>query len=202
MNFAELLFLALVAWTGIGVLGILISLARGERSKARHGAAWICGIWVIYVLVLVSVSLAQRQRLVALGQEQCFDDLCFAVIKTETMPPFFGQNQTDDGSRLIRVTVSGRNRGRGKTQSEELLRAYLVDSQGRRWNEVPGLSGNPLTTRIPAGSRVIIEPVFKVPGDAHGLGLIFTHGRRQPGVMIIGNSDSWWHKRTVVWLGF
>ena len=202
MNFAELLFLALVGWTGIGVLGTLISLARGERSKARHGAAWIGGIWAVYLIVLTGVSLAQPQRVVALGQERCFDDLCFAVTKAEKVPPFIGQNQPSDGSQLVRVTVRGRNRGGGKAQAEALLRAYLVDSQGRHWHEVPGLSGNRLTTRIAAGSQVISQPVFKVSADAHGLGLVFTHGRWQPGVMTIGGSDSWWHKRTVVWLGF
>ena len=202
MNFAELLFLALVGWTGIGVLGTLISFIRGERSKARHGAAWICGIWAAYWIVLAGVSLAQPQRVVALGQEQCFDDLCFAVTKAEKVPPFVGQNQPADGSQLVRVTVTGRNRGRAKAQAESRLSAYLVDSQGRHWQEVPGLSGNRLTTRIAAGSQMISQPVFKVSGDAHGLGLVFTHGQWQPGVMVIGDSDSWWHKRTVVWLGF
>ncbi len=201
MNFAELLLLALIGWTAIGSLGILISLTRGERTKARHGAAWICGIWAVYLVVLICVSLAQRQRVVSLGQEQCFDDLCFAVTKAEKLPVFFGRNQPADGSQLVRVTIKARNRGRGKTQAEGLLRAYLVDSQGRRWQELPGLSGNRLTTRIAAGSTVISEPVFKLTGDANGLGLILTHGRWQPGVMVIGNSDSWWHKRTVVWLG-
>jgi hypothetical protein len=201
MNFAELLLLALVGWTAIGMLGILISLTRRERAKARHAAAWICGIWALYLVVLISVSLTQRQRVVALGQEQCFDDLCFAVIRSEKVAPFFGRNQPGDGSQLVRITIRGRNRGRGKTRAEGLLRAYLVDSQGRHWDQVPGLSGNRLTMRIPAGSEVISEPVFKVTADARGLGLVFTHGRWQPGVMVMGDSDSWWHKRTVVWLG-
>ena len=202
MNFAELLLLALVGWTGIGVLGILVSLAQGERTKARHGAAWICGIWTVYVIVLISVSLAQKQRVVALGQEQCIDDQSFAVTKGEKVPPFVGQNEIGDGSQLVRVTVRGRNRGRGKTQAEGLLGAYLVDTQGRHWQEVPGLSGNRLTTRIAPGNDVIIEPLFKVSGDAHGLGLVFTHGQWEPEVLVIGASSSWWHKRTVVWLGF
>jgi hypothetical protein len=184
------------------VLGILISVARGERSKARHGAVWIGGIWAVYWIVLAGVSLAQPQRVVALRQEHCFNDLCFAVTKAEKVSPFVGQNQPGDGSQLVRVTVTGRNRGRGKAQAESLLSAYLVDSQGRHWQEVPGLSGNRLTTRIAAGSQVISQPVFKVSGDANGLGLVFTHGQWQPGVMVIGDSDSWWHKRTVVWLGF
>ena len=52
-----------------------------------------------------------------------------------------------------------------------------------------------------SGESIVSEPVFKVAGDATELGLVFTHGRRQPGVLIIGDSDSWLHQRTVVELG-
>jgi hypothetical protein len=45
------------------------------------------------------------------------------------------------------------------------------------------------------------EPVFKVAGDANRLGLVLTHGWRQPGVLVIGDSDSLLHRRTVVELG-
>jgi len=40
-----------------------------------------------------------------------------------------------------------------------------------------------------------------VAADASGLGMVLTHGRWQPGVLVIGDSDSLWHRRTVVDLG-
>jgi hypothetical protein len=43
--------------------------------------------------------------------------------------------------------------------------------------------------------------MFKVPADATGLRLVFTHGRWQPGVLVIGDPDSLGHRRTVVELG-
>jgi hypothetical protein len=48
---------------------------------------------------------------------------------------------------------------------------------------------------------VVSEPVFKVAANASGLGLVLTHGRWQPGVLVIGDSDSLLHKKTVVELG-
>jgi hypothetical protein len=106
-----------------------------------------------------------------------------------------------DGSRLVRVAVRVTNRGRGKAQSEGLMRAYLVDAQGRRWEESAGVNGVPLTAKVEAGDSVVSEPVFKVPHDATGLELVLTHGWKQPGVLVIGDSDSWLHRRTVVKLG-
>jgi hypothetical protein len=92
------------------------------------------------------------------------------------------------------------NRGR-KAQSEGLIRAYLVDAQGRRWEMSPGVNGVELTARVVGGGSVVSAPVFKVAADASGLGLVLTHGRWQPGVLVIGDSDSLLHRKTVVELG-
>jgi hypothetical protein len=196
MKGRELLLLGLVGWTAIGVLGVGVSAWRGERQKVRRGVAWLIGVWAIYLCVLIGVSLVQRQRVVAMGEPQCFDDMCFTVTGVEEVPGFLIR----DGRRLVRVTVRVTNKGK-KAQREGLIQAYLVDGQGRRWEESPGVNGVGLTSRVPAGDSVIGEPVFKVAADATGLGLVLTHGRRQPGVLVIGDSDSWLHRRTVVELG-
>jgi hypothetical protein len=197
MNLPELLLLGVVGWTAIGALGVSVSLARREREKALRGVAWIAGVWVVYLGVLVTVSLAQPQQVVAMRQEQCFDEMCFAVVGVDEVPGFLIR----DGSRLVRVSVRVTNRERGRAQSERLMRAYLVDGQGRRWEESAGVNGVPLTARVEAGKSVVSEPVFKVARDATGLELMLTHGWKQPGVLVIGDSDSWLHRRTVVKLG-
>jgi len=196
MKATELLLLGLVGWTAIGVLGVVVSRVRGEREQARRGVRWLVGAWVVYLCVLVGVSLGQRQRVVKMGEPQCFDEMCFTVTGVEEVPGFLIR----DGRRLVRVSVRVTNNGR-RAQSEGLIRAYVVDGQGRRWEESPGVNGVGLTARVARGDSVVSEPVFKVAADATGLGLVFTHGRWQPGVVVIGDSDSWLHRRTVVELG-
>jgi len=193
MKATELLLVALVGWTGIGVVGVGVSQWRGERARVRRGVAWLVGVWVIYLCGLVGVSLVQRQRVVAIGEAQCFDEMCFTVTGVTELPGFLIR----DGRRLVRVSVEVKNKGR-KTQSEGLIWAYLVDGQGRRWAESSGVNGVGLTARVAGGDSVVSEPVFKVAADATGLGLVFTHGWKQPGVLVIGDSDSWLHRRTVV----
>jgi hypothetical protein len=196
MKATELLLLGLVGWTAIGVVGVVVSRVRGERERVRRGIAWLVGVWVVYLCVLVGVSLGQRQRMVAIGEPQCFDEMCFTVTGVEEVPGFLIR----DGRRLVRVSVRVTNKGR-KAQSEGLIWAYLVDAQGRLWEESAGVSGVGLTARVAGGGSVESEPVFKVARDATGLGLVFTHGRRQPGLLVIGDSDSLLHKKTVVDLG-
>ena len=148
MKATEILLLGLAGWTAIGVVGVGVSLWRGERERARRGVGWLVGVWVAYVAVVVGVSLAQRQRIVAMGEPQCFDEMCFTVMRVEEVPGFLIR----DGRRLIRVTVEVRNRGR-KAQSEGLIWAYLVDERGRRWEESAGVEGVGLTTRVTGRRR-------------------------------------------------
>jgi hypothetical protein len=196
MKATEILLLGLVGWTAVGVVGVGVSRRRGERQRVRQGVAWLMGVWVVYLWVVMGVSLGQRQRVVAMGEPQCFNEMCFAVIRVEEVPGFLIR----DGRRLLRVSVQVTNRGR-RAQGDGLIRAYLVDGQGRRWERSPGVNGVQLTTRVAGGDSVVSEPVFKVAADAAGLGLVLTHGRWQPGVLVIGDSDSLLHKKTVVELG-
>lgn len=196
MNFRELLLLALLGWTAIGAVGTVVSLIQRQRAKALRGVAWIAGVWVVYLATLIGVSLRQNQRVVAMGQQQCFDEMCFTVTAVNEVRGFLTHNER----RLLRVSVQVSNHGH-KAESEGLIRAYLVDSRGRLWGESPGLSGVRLTTRVAAGGSIVSEPVFDVASDATSLELVFTHGQRQPGALVIGNSDSFLHRRTIVPLG-
>jgi hypothetical protein len=196
MKATELLLLGLVGWTGIGLLGVGVAFWRGERQRARRGVTWLAEVWVVYLCVLVAVSLGQKQRVVAVGEPQCFDEMCFTVTGVEEVPGFLIR----DGRRLVRVTVRVTNHGK-KIQSEGLIWAYLVDAQGRRWEESLGVNGVGLAAKVTGGGTVVSEPVFKVAANASGLGLVLTHGRWQPGVLVIGDSDSWLHRRTMVKLG-
>lgn len=150
----------------------------------------------MYLVVLIGVSLVQKQKVVAVGQPQCFDDLCFTVTGVEEVKRFL----IHDERRLVRVTVRVTNRG-SSAESDGLIQAYLVDAQGRQWEESAGVNGVGLTAKVAGGDSVMSQPVFRVAGDAKGLRLVLTHGWKQPGVLAIGDSDSLLHRKTVVELG-
>jgi hypothetical protein len=196
LRVTELLLIGVGGWTALGLVGVGVSWRRGERLRVRRGMAWLTGVWVLYLTVLIGVSLGQKQRVLAAGQPQCFDEMCFTVAGVEEVKGFLVR----DGRRLVRVTVRVTNRG-GSARSDGLIRVYLTDAQGRRWEESAGVNGVGLSSRVAGGDSVMSEPVFKVAGDATGLRLIFTHGWKQPGVLVIGDSDSVLHRKTVVELG-
>jgi hypothetical protein len=194
MSWGEVLLLVLAGWTTVGVVGVTISWFRGERGKARRDLGWIAAVWLLYLAVLATVSLTARPRQVAIGQEQCFHEMCFAVMRAEVMPGYLTQN----GAQLIRVAVLVTNSSAAKTRSDCHLRSYLVDAQGRKWKEIPGLEGVRLTTTVPPHTSVTSEPVFKVVGDATDLALVFTQGRGLRGALVIGDRDSLFHPLVTV----
>jgi hypothetical protein len=150
MDLPKLLMLGVAGWTALGLVGVTLSLVRGrhgvpgEQERLRRGLIWIVGVWVVYLGALLTVSLAQPQRVVAMGQEQCYDKICFAVTGAQVVPSF----PIRDEDRLVRVSIRVRNKGHN-TQNEALIRAYLIDGQGRRWQESTGVSGVRLTASVP-----------------------------------------------------
>lgn len=196
MNVRELLLLALAGWTAIGVVGTSVSFAKGEGAKAVRGIGWIVGVWLVYLGVLIAVSLKQKQRIVAIGQQECFNSMCFTVTHVDEVAGLPLQNDR----RLVRVTINVKNSGH-KRSGDDRIQAYLIDAQGRQWGETPGLSGVRLTARVGPGDSVLSEPVFAVATNATELKLIFTQGKRQPGVLVIGDTDSLLHQRTIIPLG-
>jgi len=194
MNWADFLLLVLTGWTVVGVLGVTLSFLRRERAKAIRHLAWIAGIWLLYIALVVIVSLTTRPRPVARGQEQCMESLCLAVTRTDVIPGYLATH----GERVLRVSVRITNRDREERKADTHLKAYLLDSRNRRWDEIPGLEGVQLSTSVAPGNSIISEPVFKVDSDATDLRLVFTHGRRLPYALLIGDRDSLLHPLVTV----
>lgn len=191
MRITEILLLLLVGWTAVGAVGVTASFYRQEIRKAWKNLGWIAAVWTVYLMILLGVSLLQPQRQLAVGTPQCFGDLCFTVTGFDEIPGYLMNS-----GRLVRVKVNITNRGK-KPADDSLLRSYLLDQKGRRWIEVPGLTGVPLHIRVPAGGTATSEPVFKLPADSIPYGLVLTHGNLQPGLLVIGNPDSLLHQPTI-----
>lgn len=183
-------------WFAIGFIGIGISLFNGSRRKALKHTFSLAVVAAIYLLVLLGVSVVQRQKVVPIGQDQCFEEMCFAVVAVDEVPGLVA----GDDARVERVSIRVTNHGHS-AEAERLIRAYLVDSRGRTSDPLPGLSGNWLNGRVAAGSQLVSQPMFRVAADATRLGVVLSHGSWQPGRLVIGDSDSLAHRPTIVALG-
>ncbi|QNI37795.1 DUF4352 domain-containing protein [Edaphobacter albus] len=189
INWTELALWGLIGWTLIGLAGVTISFLRQERSKARRHLVWIGGIWLLYIAILLTISLSTKPRILAQGQEQCFGSLCFTVVRIESIPSSFA----NEGEQVLRVSIRITNHSHEQRKGDKTLQAYLVDSQGRVWNQGSGLEGVRLSTTVLPGDSVMSQPVFKIAKDATDLRLVLTHGHRLPYLLLLGDRDSLLH---------
>ena len=183
---------AVAGWTGIGLAGTVLALKTGDRRRAWRGLGWIAGVWVVYVTLLLGVGRWQGQKVVGLGQEECFGGICYSVIGVSAVGEFKGNGV----GNLIQVEVRVRNEGTDY-DGVEGLRAYLVDRDGQKWAQTRGVGGVALTVALPPGGMTVSEPVFRVE-RAVRLGLVLTRGYSGWGWLTIGDTDSLGHPRTVL----
>src|SRR5579862_6132201 len=79
MTIGELLFLVSIFGVLVLVTISIIALVRRNRRLARNLSVGIL-LWVcLYTTVLMGASLLTPQRVLALRQEHCFDEMCFSV---------------------------------------------------------------------------------------------------------------------------
>lgn len=46
----------------------------------------LASVWGIYLLVLTVADVHRTQKVFKVGEDQCFDEMCFAVTDARTMP--------------------------------------------------------------------------------------------------------------------
>lgn len=198
------------------VLALIVTLAaaavaslRGRRDRAvRLLRRCLVGL-TIYFGLLVAVSLLSPQRILEYGETRCFDDWCI-TIEGVTRATELGPSDRiarADGIYWV-TTVHLSNRGRGRDQRAGSVALHLVDGAGRRFDLSPrGLDAYqaqhgpvpPLTSVISVGQSVRTVQVFDLPRDAERVSLTVEHPvGLSPGLFVIGDEASLFHKPTIV----
>lgn len=205
MNIFELIFILGVLCSAAAVLFAAFQFLRGRRHNARRTLTRLAMALTAYLAIMIVVSLATPQRILPQGEARCFDEWCLSVDRvtgTDTVGSYKVAYPVDV-LYLIDVRISSRSRGR--PQREVGVELYLLDSAGRRYDPDPeaeralaaaGRAGEPLDHVVNPGESFIHRAAFRVPAHAHGLGL--AKSGSGPGVFIIGDDASLFHKRTVM----
>lgn len=201
----ELLFLLLVATT-FATFAVVMGMTLAKRGCAAKRVLKFLGIgWGVYLAIVLAVAAATPQRVIALNHDICIDEMCFAVVNVDKASQLGPANHPvrADGTFLI-VTVRVTSRARGRTQSEQGLRALLwspqatfpVSANGQAaWNATHAENAA-LTVRLRPGETNFSNQVFDVPVGSRDLGLALTHGFG-PGYFVIGECPLL-HKPTIL----
>jgi len=183
--FVLLLLVTLATLVTAAVLALWGKFARAGRILRRLaiGAA-------VYFAVVIVVSIFKPGRVYGVGDTQCFDDWCIAVVEAH-----WTGNPTAD---RYEVTLRLSNRARRVPMGEKGTVLYLTDGQGRRYEPLLEAGEVTFDTMLQPGESISATRRFDVPRDTPNLGLIYTHQGGFPIGWLIITEGGWFQKPAVV----
>jgi hypothetical protein len=190
VNVFEPLFLLLVLVTVVTLVVAAMLAARGNLKRAGRVLRRLGIGAAVYFAVVIVVSILSSRRVYRVGDTQCFDDWCIAVMetrRTETPPT----NRYEISLRLS-------NRARRVPMGEKGTVVYLTDRSGRRYDPLPDPAAVPLDTILQPGESLEATRRFEVPQEARDLGLTYTHEGGFPIGWLIISEGGWFQQPPIV----
>jgi hypothetical protein len=203
------LFIALALTTVVALVLAVIHVVHGRFQQAGNLLFRLGVGLVLYLAIVALVGLFSPQRVVALGDDRCFDDWCVAV-EDVALAQALGQGEplVQATGTFYVVTLRLSNHARGQDQRASSAAVHLSDRQGQQYDI--SLEGQkafieqngpvvPLTSLIPVGQSLKTVQVFDLPTEVGQVNLTIEHPVGfSPGLFIIGDEASLLHKPTIV----
>ena len=200
MNFpAPLAVLGFAAACG----GLFLALAAAlifwfaRKPKFARIAAFATAVGAaVYFALLFGFSAGSHETALARGQEKYFCEidchLAYSVVDVKTKP---------DGRYIITLrtrfdeTTTSPSRPKDATLTPSPREVRLVDGVGHQYAPVSD-AGTPLLTPLKPADSYTTQLEFNLPKDATGLRLLINTTPGWPDHVVIGDENSWLHKKT------
>lgn len=203
MNFpaplAAVGFLAACAGTVLTGCALIAAAFVGKLKIARIAMSLLAGGAAIYLALLLSFSLASHEKSLALGQEKYFCEidchLAYSIVDVEQeSEPSFNRYVLEIKTRFDEKTISS-HRPKDAPLMPSPRTVDLVDANGAEY-PAEASAGTALTTSLTPGESYLTQVSFSVPSQAKGLKLFITTTPQWPDLLVIGDENSWLHKKT------
>jgi hypothetical protein len=203
MTLFDLVLILVVLGTAAALVTSVVALARRRWALAGRLGLAVVLVWVVYLGIGTVVAINAPQHIMALGEDRCFDEMCFAVMGWNQMP------STSAGRSWYLVDVRITNRSRGRAQRELGRKGVLIDRSGQVYEvSKAGIyakspSGAPpdpgLDAEVGPGQTLRTRLVFDLPTDVDYPGFALGSGlAMNPARIVIGDEDHFLHWPTVV----
>ncbi len=200
MNFpaplAVLGFLAACAGLMLAAGSAAIFWFARKPRLARIAAIAIGAGAVVYFALLFGFSAGSHETDLARGQEKYFCEidchLAYSVVDVKMQPD--GHYLVTLRTRFDETTTSSR-RPKDATLTPSPREVRLVDRAGHEYPP-DGTAGSPLLTPLKPAESYTTQLAFSVPKDATGLRLLVKTAPQWPDYVVIGDENSWLHRKT------
>lgn len=197
MTLYELLFILLFLGS---VVSLFLSALLWRRAASRKILVALASVWGVYLVILAVTDVLSSQKVFKVGEDQCFDEMCFAVTGVQTMPGQSFNPSDTTASALYVVKIRATSHSLGRTQAEGGLRGRLyeddkyinVSEAAQKAYDAQHGESPKLTQKIAPGESILVPLVFEVPQGIKHAALTLDHGFT-PGYFVIGESP-FFHK--------
>ncbi len=198
MTIFDLLLLLVFLTCAAALVSAGWNALRGRGPAAVRTLQRLGAFLLAYLGIVIVVALASPRRIIPAGTNQCADDWCIAVLRSERWP--------SKSAKWLAVTLRVSSRALRVPQSAPDARVYLLDSDGHAYEpDAPAQAAYerangpaiPFSVRLQPGEAILTTRVFETPRPVDNLRLRLVHGG-WPELFVIGDSNSLFHKRTVM----
>ncbi|HJZ70185.1 MAG TPA: hypothetical protein VKE51_00515 [Vicinamibacterales bacterium] len=190
MTLFDVLFIGLFLTAVASVFVAAGAAITGRRRTASTILRRLIVGSAAYLAVVYAVALASPGRRLALGEDDCSDDWCIAVVESRAVAG------TDVAT--IEVTFRVSSRARRVSQRERGVLVYLRDDRGRRVEAAAGPNDVPFDVRLEPRETVLTRRRFALEKDASPRTITLTRsGVPFPACLIIGEATALLHPTTV-----
>ncbi len=189
-------FLAAIGGFFVALASVLIFWLARKPRFARIAAITTAVCAVVYFTLLFGFSAGSHETVLAHGQEKYFCEidchLAYSVLDAKTQPG--GRFVITLRTRFDETTTSP-NRPKDAPLTPSPREVRLVDSAGHIYAPVAS-AGIPLLTPLKPAESYTTQLEFNLPKDATGLRLLINTIPQWPDRVVIGDENSWLHKKT------
>jgi hypothetical protein len=200
MNFpaplAVLGFLSAGAALFLALASVVIFWFARKPKFARISAVVIGAVAVTYFALLFGFSAGSHSTTLARGQEKYFCEidchLAYSIVDT---------NAQSDGRYIVTLrtrfdeTTTSPQRPKDAPLTPSPREVRLIDAAGRQYSPI-STEGTPLSMSLKPAESYTTKLEFTLPPNATGLRLLINTIPQWPDKFVIGDENSWLHKKT------
>jgi|SRR5579871_3672166 len=177
---------------------VIFWLAR-KRKFARNAAVVTVAGVVTYFALLIGFSIGSHANILSRGQEKYFCEidchLAYSVVDVKTRVDGSSNDYVVTLRTRFDETTTSPSRPKDASLTPSPREIRLIDRSGRQYAPVSS-SGTSLMTPLRPAESYTTELEFRVPKEAAGLRLLLNTAPAWPDHLVIGDENSWMHKKT------
>ena len=192
-------FLAACGGLFVAVAAALIFWFARKPKFARISLVTLGGGAAVYLALLLAFSATSHEVALARGQEKYFCEidchLAYSIADVKTLSEAGTKGYTITLRTRFDETTTSPNRPKDAPLTPSPREVVLLDDAGRIYTPVSS-AGHSLMTPLRPAESYTTQVEFHVPNGASGLRLLVNTTPAWPDHVVIGDENSWLHKKT------